>query len=313
MRIATADDVRAALAWPDLVEALRHAFVAGCEAPVRHHHTVPRAGQPDAVMLLMPAWQAEGFIGVKLVTVFPGNADRDLAAVNATYMLFDGDTGAPLASIDGGELTARRTAAASALAADYLARKDASTLLLCATGRLSTNLAEAHAAVRPIKRILVHGRSRGSIERTVEALANRDFEAVPAGDLEAATRRADIISCATLSTEPIVRGDWLMPGVHVDLVGAFTPTMRESDDAVFARADLVAVDTREGALKEAGDIVQATSSGALAEEKIAADLFRLTRGSHPGRAHEDQITVFKSVGTALEDLAAAILVHERAM
>jgi ornithine cyclodeaminase len=302
---------RANLPMPALIAALRAMFAAGCEMPMRHHHTITTPTGEAATLLLMPAWQAGRHLGVKIVGVFPGNSALGLPAVSGAYVLMSGSTGEIQANIDGGELTARRTAAASALAASFLAREDAHTLVIAGTGRLCANLAEAHCAVRPIRRVLVWGRNRDHARAAAGRirLAGVTAEAVP--DLAAAVQAADIVSCATLSSEPLVRGGWLRPGIHVDLVGAFTPSMRESDDEAMRRAS-VFVDTRAGATKEAGDIVQAVASGALKPGDIRADLFDLCRGAHGGRQSRDEITLFKSVGAALEDLAGAVLAFERA-
>lgn len=306
------DATRAALEWRPLIEALRTMFRDGCESPVRHHHDFQVPGEADGTLLLMPAWVPGRYLGTKLATVVPGNGARGLPAVMASYLLNDARTGEMVAMIDGGELTARRTAAASALAADYLARADARHLLVVGTGRLSRNLAAAHASVRPLSRVAVWGRDPEKARAVAEEIAGElDILAQPAGNLEEAVRDADIVSCATLSEAPLVQGAWLKPGSHLDLVGAFKPTMRESDDEAVSRAR-VFVDTREGATKEAGDIVQALASGALAEDGIEADLFDLTRGTHAVLRQADDITLFKSVGAALEDLAAAILAFETA-
>lgn len=311
MRTVTAEEVKAALDFPSLVEALREGFRRDVDAPVRHHHTIPRSDEPDATLLLMPAWQSGRHVGIKIVTVTPGNADRSLPAVMGIYLLNDWQTGAPLALIDGPMLTLRRTAAASALGASYLAREGAGRLLMVGTGALAPHLIEAHAAVRPIRRVQVWGRTAAKAEAVADSVRRDGLEVEVAEDLEAAVRGADVISCATLSREPLVRGEWLQPGVHVDLVGAFTPEMRETDDEAIRRAR-VFVDTRAGATKEGGDIVQPLESGALEARDIAGDLFELTRGERPGRGGDAEITLFKSVGTALEDLVAAQLVVERA-
>ena len=298
-----ADLVRTSLPWPELIGALRDMFASGCETPVRQHHHVGPAGE---TLLIMPAWRPGGLMGVKLVTVFPRNSERGLPSIAGLYALFDGETGAPLAVLDGGELTARRTAAASALAASWLARDDAATMTIVGTGRLSRNLVEAHASVRPIRKVFVWGRSPGKAREVTADLAASGFDATAASDLEAAVRHSDLVSCATLSREPLVRGAWLRPGCHLDLVGAFSPQMRETDADAWARADLIAVDTRDGARVEAGDILRAEAEGV--DVRIAADLFDLARGAASGRSRADQITVFKSVGASLEDLAAAALV-----
>jgi ornithine cyclodeaminase len=311
MRVLGPSEVAAGLDFESTIEALRQMFRGGCEVPVRHHHTLPVPGEPDATLLLMPAWQVGRHVGVKLATVFPGNAAKGLPSVMGEYLLLDGTTGRPLALMDGPMLTARRTAAASALAAKYLARPDAERLLMVGTGTLAPHLIEAHASVRPIKDVLVWGRSFEKAKKLVQRISRRGLRIAATDDLANAVRGADIVSCATLATEPLIQGHWLKLGSHVDLVGGFTPAMREADDETIKRAR-VFVDTREGAMKEAGDIVQPLRTGVLREDDVAGDLFDLARGARAGRRFHDQITLFKSVGTALEDLAAAQLALERA-
>jgi ornithine cyclodeaminase len=314
MQFITADEIDGALTYAGLTETLRAAFRDGAVQPVRHHHGIERPEGADSTLLLMPAWtdfarNANGHIGVKIVTVSPDNNARGKPAVMGVYLLMDGETGEPQALIDGQRLTLWRTACASSLAASYLARQDASKMLMVGAGALSTHLVRAHAAVRPIRQVRVWNRTRANAEKTAAALMADGFEVDVVDDLDASLGWADIVSCATLSTVPLVKGDLLSPGTHVDLVGAFSPTMRESDDAAVGRAR-VFVDTLAGATKEAGDIVQALASGALAEDAIVADLFDLARGLKDGRESDDEITLFKSVGAALEDLAAGIAVYE---
>ncbi|HJS32237.1 MAG TPA: ornithine cyclodeaminase family protein [Alphaproteobacteria bacterium] len=311
MRIISASEVEAQLETEPLVEQLRQMFRTGCVVPTRHHHTIPMTGG-DATLLLMPAWQDNRYIGVKIVTVFPNNLRRNLPSVMGAYVLISARTGEPLALIDGRMLTLRRTACASALAARYLARQDANRLLMVGTGALAPQLILAHAHVRPLREVLVWGRTAAKAERLAQTLTGRHLTVRATADLEAAARGADIISCATLAHEPLIKGEWLRPGQHVDLVGGFTPEMREADDTAIERAR-VYVDTYDGALKEAGDIVQPLASGVLRREQIAGDLAELAQGRVPGRSFYNQITLFKSVGTALEDLAAAALVFERTL
>lgn len=310
MRVISAGEVETALDFESLVERLRQAFRRDTVAPVRHHHTVETAKQ-DATLLLMPAWQPRQHIGIKLATVFPDNAEQGLPAVMAVYVLLDGKTGSPLALIDGPILTVRRTAAASALASRYLSRPDSERLLMIGTGAMAPHLILAHATVRPIRNVLIWGRDPSKAEKLARRLDRKDFRVAHTTDLESAVRGAHVISCATLSRDPLVPGAWLQPGQHLDLVGGFRPDMRETDDDAIRRAR-VFVDTRAGATKEAGDIVQPLESGVLSPDDIAADLFELTRGEKAGRRYYDQITLFKSVGTAIEDLAAAQLTFERA-
>jgi alanine dehydrogenase len=311
MRVVPASDLERTLDYPSLIDRLRDDFCDDAIAtPVRHHHDVPVPGAADATLLLMPAWRAGGYIGVKVATVFPDNGAKALPAVMASYLLLNGETGVPEAILDGAELTLRRTACASALASRYLSRDESHRLLMVGTGKLAPHLIHAHAAVRPIREVVIWGRSADKANGLAKALDRPDFRVVATTDLADAARGADIISCATLATAPIIKGAWLQPGQHVDLVGAFKPTMREADDAAMTRA-AVFVDTLAGATKEAGDIVQAIQSGALKREDIRGDLFDLTRGRVSGRSADNQITLFKSVGTALEDLAAAKLAFER--
>jgi len=281
-------------------------------APLRTNHPIEVPGEPAASLLLMPAWRTGGRMGVKLVTVFPGNAQRSQRAVGAVYALFDARDGAPLALFDGEEITARRTAGASAYAASRLARADARHLVLAGSGRLARGLVDAHRLVRPIERVSLWSRTPEHAQAAAAAMARDGLPVTAIRDLEAAVRAADIVCCATLSTAPLVHGAWLRPGVHLDLVGAFNARMRETDDAAIARADLIVVDNRTAALAEGGDIVQAMRNGVIGETDIAADLADLARGRHPGRTRDDEVTLFKSVGFALEDLAAAEAVFDAA-
>lgn len=294
-----------------LVEALRVMFREGCEAPLRHHHEIAAGGAPSGTMLLMPAWIPGRYLGVKLANVFPGNGARALPVVQALYILCSGETGEVLATLDGNELTARRTVAASALAAACLARRDSETLLLVGTGRLAKLMAQAHAAVRPLRHIMVWGRDAAKAAALAGELRDAFAQVSVADDIASAMARADIVSCMTLSREPLVHGAWLQPGTHLDLVGGFRPDMRETDDEAVRRAS-VFIDT-PGAIHEAGDIAAPLATGALALDDIRADLAALVRAAHPGRTDEKEITLFKSVGAAQEDLAAAILCYERAL
>ena len=300
--------VHAALDWQVLIDALRATFRAGGNTPLRASYPVTAEGDR---LLLMPAWDASS-LGVKIVTVFPRNPARGLASVSALYLLMDAASGHPLALIDGETLTLRRTAAASALASLYLSRPDARTLLVVGPGRLAPHLVAAHCAVRSIARVLVWGRDHARAEAVARALRGEGLPAESCTDLGAGLAQADIVTCATTAREPVVRGALVRPGTHVDLVGAFTPEMRESDDELIATAS-VFVDTRAGALREAGDLLHAIDAGAIGREHVRAELADLCTGRHAGRQSAGEITVFKSVGTALEDLCAARLVYARAV
>ena len=309
MHIVSAENAMRLLDDLTLVERLRRMFQTGCEVPLRHHHHIAGAGG-GGTLLLMPAWRAEHHLGIKCVTVFPANANHGLPSVIGLYLLLDARTGAPLAQIDGVALTLRRTAAASALASSYLSRPETSRLLMVGAGALAPHLIGAHAALRPIERVDIWNRNPDKAARLAARLNRPGLAVRAAADLRLAAERADLISSATLSQSPLIHGDWLKPGTHLDLVGGFTPEMRETDDQALRRASIF-VDTRQGAANEAGDIVDPLRRGVIAATDIRADLFELCRGQAGGRSRADEITLFKSVGTALEDLAAAELILER--
>ncbi len=311
MRVVSSAEVDAALAFPDLIAAIDDALRSDVVVPVRHHHAIARP-DGEATHLIMPAWASGpgGFLGVKLVNVFPGNGARGLPSVMGSYVLMNGDTGAPIAVIDGTRLTLWRTAATSALAARYLARPETTTHLMVGAGALASFFIRAHRTVRPIARTILWNKTRANAEKLAGQLADEGLTVEVADDLEAAVREADIISTATLSTLPLVRGAWLKPGAHLDCVGAFTPAMRETDDDCVRRARLF-VDTRGGVLKEGGDFVQPIRDGIISEAAVEADLFDFARGhARLDRAPGD-ITFYKSTGGAVFDLAAAALIARK--
>lgn len=310
MRFFSAAEVDAAFSFSELIGALASAFRGGIEAPRRHRHAI--AGNEANSLLLMPAWTTgEGarFVGAKILTVYPENAKRGLASTTATYFLMSGETGFPLAAFDGHALTVWRTAAASALASKFLSRADASRLLIVGAGSLAPYLARAHAGVRPIAEVAIWNRTPERAEKLAAQLRAERLNAKAVSGLENAARAADIVSCATLSAEPLIKGAWLKKGAHLDLVGGFTPAMREADDEAAMRAR-VYVDT-PAAIREAGDIAGPLQRGALRETEIVGDLSDLCRNKVKGRGSEGEITLFKSAGTAVEDLAAAILLWEK--
>jgi ornithine cyclodeaminase len=320
VKILSAAEVDAALDDLALIDRLDALFRAGCEMPVRHHHSIAQPtgpGSADAMLLLMPAWTQgpSSHLGIKVVTVFPDNGKRSLPSIYGQYLLLDGTTGQTVAMLDGTMLTKRRTACASGLASRYLSRPDARGLLMIGTGALAPQLIRVHAKVRPIEEVAIWGRRPDQAARLAQELSAslpqalaRPIAVRAVTDRRQAVGEADIVSCATLSSAPLVEGGWLREGQHVDLVGAYTPKMRESDDEAMRRARIY-VDTRAGALKEGGDVVQPLANGTIGESDVIADLYELTRGQRAGRAPGDatSITLFKSVGAALEDLAAAEL------
>jgi ornithine cyclodeaminase len=271
--------------------------------------TLPSGVQNDRLML--PAWQYGTCFGIKLASVFPGNTARNLASVQGAYLLFDGETGETLCCMDGAMLTLRKTAANSAAAADWLARKDAQTLCMVGAGALAPHLVEAHCAVRPIRQVLWWNRSRAAVERAIAALAPRlpKVALVAADDLHDAISFADIVSTATMATEPLVKGAWLHAGAHLDLVGGYRLDMREADDECITRAARRYVDARFTTLEIAGDLTQPIASGALAAASVI-DMGEVARGQKPKRISENEITWFKSGGGGHEDLATAWAVYK---
>ncbi|TMU50866.1 ornithine cyclodeaminase family protein [Flagellimonas algicola] len=290
----------------ELTRALQEGFAnKKMLVPKRHHHDFPNPiTQKDTTLLLMPAWNPGNEAGVKVVTVNPGNDKFDLPSIQGSYLYLDAKTGVLKAIMDAKNLTAKRTAAASALASSFLSRENTETMLMIGTGALSVNLIRAHAAVRPIKKVFIWGRNQAKAEVLCQELSQDSFEICSVSSVAACIGDVDLVSCATLSETPLVLGEDLVHGQHIDLVGAYKPNMRESDDETIRRTS-VFLDTRESGLKESGDIAIPLKHGLLKESDIIADLFDLCSEAVPGRTSENEITLFKSVGHALEDLIAA--------
>ncbi|MGO4387520.1 ornithine cyclodeaminase family protein [Microvirga sp. 2YAF29] len=307
MRVISSAEIDQVLTFPALVDALAEAFAGDMVTPVRHHHEVEHPAA-HGTLLLMPAWSGPatpgGFMGVKVVSVFPENGKHNLPSVLASYLLMNGETGEPMAVLDGTRLTVWRTAAASALAARYLARKDASRMVMVGSGSLAPFLIRAHMSQRPIREVALWNHRPEKAESLAAELRAEGLPVRAVTDLEGAVREADLVSCATLSSSPIVKGEWLKEGAHLDLVGAFNLKMREADDEALRRSEIY-IDT-DAARSEGGDVALSLQSGAITPDHVRGTLSDLCRKPHL-RA-EKAITTFKSVGTALEDLAAAILV-----
>jgi len=310
LKVYDKKNVASSLQYEILIEALRKAFSSKITAPERVQHSIQNKNGSDATLLLMPAWKIGEHIGIKIVSVFPENATQDMSAVHANYFLMNANNGKPIAVMDGTELTLRRTACASALAADYLVNKDADTLLMIGTGSLAPHMIKAHCVVRNYSRILIWGRNEEKAERLARSLDIKDKEIMARNDLKEALNDADAISCATLSHKPLIMGDWIKPGQHMDLVGAFTPDMAEADSKAIAMSKIV-VDTYEGALSESGELINAIKEGHIERKHILSDLRGLVLKEKNIRNDSNEITLFKSVGTALEDLAAAQVVIEK--
>ena len=309
MKVYDRENVASSLQYGILIEALRKAFSSKITAPERVQHTIKNKNGSDATLLLMPAWKIGEHIGIKIVSVFPENTTNNMNAVHANYFLMNANDGKPVAVMDGTELTLRRTACASALAADYLVNKNVDTLLMIGTGNLAPHMIKAHCVVRNYSRILIWGRNEEKAERLALSLNIKDKEILAKNDIKEALNVADVISCATLTQKPLIMGDWIKPGQHLDLVGAFTPDMAEADSKAIAKSKVV-VDTYEGALSESGELINALKEGRIKKEHILSDLRELVLEEKKIRKDSNNITLFKSVGTALEDLAAAELVIE---
>jgi ornithine cyclodeaminase/alanine dehydrogenase-like protein (mu-crystallin family) len=289
--------------WDQLIDALRCAFREPCHLPERLHFDISGAGS----LLVMPAWIQNGLLGVKVVQAFPGNSIIGKPTVHGVYMLASAIDGEVYSLIDAQELTARRTAATSALASTFLSRDASRCLLVMGTGRLAFEVTSAHASVRPIQHVMIWGRHRDRAELLASRVSDTlGLHAEPVESLEHALSRADIISTVTGALDPILPGRSLRPGTHIDLIGGFTPLMREADDDVMRSANIY-VDMLSSALREAGDITIPLERGVIDRSDIRGDLFDLCTGRIAKRNSDDAITVFKSLGIALEDLAAAVL------
>jgi alanine dehydrogenase len=308
MLVLNAEQVRARAPMAALIGALREAFRSACVAPVRQAAKVP-GGTEQRLFLSMPAFAANGGGIVKLVTVFPDNAHQGIPTVQAALVVFSA-SGTPVALLDGTMVTYLRTGAASALASTYLSREDSSHLVVIGTGGLAPFMALAHATVRPIRRISVCGRSAARAALTaaaVRSLVAPEVDVIAADSVQAAVATADIVSCATRSATPVLAGKWLRAGVLVDLVGSFSPATREADDDV-VRDSRIFVDSFAGALTEAGDLLDPLSRGVIARERIEGELADLVTQRVRGRVSHEEIVTFKSVGSAIEDLAAAQMI-----
>lgn len=312
MRLFDVAEIDAALSYPGLIDSLDDAFRSEVIAPKRGQYAIQRPDETDAILLTMPAWSgpdvANPYIGTKIVSVFFGNGKRNLPGVMGAYLLMDGTSGKPLAVMDGNRLTTWRTAAASALASRYMSNPEASRMLMVGAGALAPFIIKAHRSVRPLTEIAVWARRPEAAEATVAELAKDGIAARATTDLEGEARTADIISCATNATEPLIHGHWLKREAHLDLIGGFTMQMREADADALHRARVI-VDSSK-AIDEGGDVAVAIAEGSYSADKVAGTLADLCHGRIAGPVEGGGITLFKSVGVALEDLAAAVTVWE---
>ena len=306
----SADDIESTFIYSEFIPLLQQAFCSDYEVPNRHHYDYDNGVGPNkSVLLIMPAWSDKEYVGVKVVTVSPYNGQFNLPGIQGVYTLIQAKNGLVKAQIDAKALTVKRTAATSALASSFLSRADSSTLLMVGTGALSPELIQAHCSVRPIKSVLVWGRNEEKARKVCDELRLQGVKLSPVASIENGIAEADIISVATLSREPLVFGKWLKPGQHLDLVGAYRREIREADDEAIAKST-VFID-HDRATHETGDLVIPLNNGTILKQDIRADLFELCSGTKEGRTNNQEITWFKSVGHALEDLAGALYIMNR--
>jgi ornithine cyclodeaminase/alanine dehydrogenase-like protein (mu-crystallin family) len=309
-------EVERLLPMAECVEVMAEALAAlsggQMHQPLR---MVVRPPEAIGLMGLMPAYRSgeRALYGLKAVCVFPGNTAKGKDAHQGSVMLFSAETGELLALLNASAITAIRTGAVSAVATRLLARDGAGDVAILGAGVQARAHLAAMACVRPIRRVRVASRSAEHPRRFAEDLApHYPFPIEPAESAEAAVRGADLIVTATTATEPILRREWIAPGAHINAVGSSIPTTREVDTATIAAAGLF-VDRRESTLNESGDYLFAMREGAIGPEHIRAEVGELLLGRHPGRTSPEQITLFKSLGLAVEDLAAANHVYRQAL
>jgi len=297
--------VQKSLPYSLLINAIATGLQQPIESPARSHY---EPNHDDSTVLIMPAWKQQNMMGVKLVSVWPGNGAIGQSAVSAVYVLISCANGNPIAVLDGTELTLRRTAATAALGARILARKNAQTLAVLGTGALSVPMVQAHLSAMPFTRTLVWGRTPSKAQEVVERLALLGITAEASEDLQITLAHADVVAVATMATEPFIKNTWVKPGTHLGLVGAFTAKMSEAEPALIARAQVFA-DSREAVLEKGGEVLHAIQQGLMTPSDIIAELAQLTlKPDYGWRADDQAITVFKSVGFASLDLIAAELV-----
>jgi 1-pyrroline-2-carboxylate reductase [NAD(P)H] len=305
MRVITAEQVHAALRYPDFIDVLEEGFRKQHVMPPRQVMLLDETSGSDDAFAMLPSWN-DDVIALKAFTYFPQN-QSPFRTLYSQILLFDRGCGEPRAMVDGVSVTCWRTAGISALASRFLSRPDSATLLLLGTGKLAPFLIAAHATVRSLKRVLIWGRSPDKVMKLVAAMGKDfpgiEFQAV--SDLPSACGQADIVVCATGSHEILVRGEWIRPGTHTDFLGNHHATKRECDSSMITRSR-VFVDTRLNCFKEAGEILVPISEGVFSKDQVVAELSELCRGSVRGRQDDQEITLFKSVGCALGDLCGAV-------
>ncbi|MCL1148434.1 ornithine cyclodeaminase family protein [Shewanella marinintestina] len=313
MLVINAESVHQSLNFPDLIHALDETFSRPAGMPQRQVFSLDESASHSDAFAVLPSWN-EKAIAVKAFTYFPGNPKKDsnLASLYSKILVFSRETGEPQALVDGTSVTFWRTAAISALGSRYLSRKDSSKLLVFGTGNLASFMALAHASVRPITQVTVCGRSEEKVRKTIELIRNKraDIEVMLCTDLEKSVREADIISCATASPTPLFDGDWVQAGTHTDFVGNHNHDRREFDSKLILKSS-VFVDSKINVFAEAGELLLPIKEGVFAFDDVKGELGQLCSAQINGRTSENEITIFKTVGTALADLVGAQLVFSK--
>src|SRR5271167_1936658 len=312
MRFIDWDEVHRLADYPSVVDAIARMYAAGCDAMDRMIMTQPTSDGADGDFLMQPAWMRGRAFGIKIANVFPSNELRGMPSILGVYVLFDGNTGELLACIDGPAETMIKTASNSAVASRLLARHNAEVMFMMGAGKLAPYLIAAHASVRPIRRVMIWNRTAEKAQNLARHLNKPNLTVQAVTDRAAAAAESDLICCATYAAEPILKGAWLKPGSHVDLVGSHRPDLRESDDDVVRRAGRLFVDARFSTIDISGDVIEPIKHNILQTNDVT-DLFELAQGMRPGRTNADEITVFKSGGGGHEDLATAIMLYERSL
>ncbi|ABZ77799.1 Ornithine cyclodeaminase [Shewanella halifaxensis HAW-EB4] len=307
MLVINAESVHQSLNFPDLINALDETFSRPAGMPQRQVFGLDDSGEHHDAFAVLPSWNDKA-IAVKAFTYFPENPKKDpkLASLYSKILIFSRETGEPQALVDGTSVTFWRTAAISALGSRYLSREDSSKLLICGTGNLASFMALAHASVRPITQITVWGRSEEKARKTTELIRNKrpDIEVMLCTDLELSVRQADIISCATGSPTPLFDGDWVQPGTHTDFVGNHNHDRREFDTKLILKSS-VFVDSKINVFAEAGELLLPIEEGVFSLDEVKGELGQLCTAQIKSRTNNDEITIFKTVGTALADLVGA--------
>ncbi|WP_076414488.1 ornithine cyclodeaminase family protein [Shewanella sp. UCD-KL12] len=313
MQVIDAKTVHESLNFPRLISELKDTFSKPAGMPQRQVFNLDEGTSHSDAFAVLPSWN-DKTIAVKAFTYFPSNPSKDceLESLYSKIMIFDRKTGVPQALVDGTSVTYWRTAAISALGSDFLARKDACKLLVFGTGRLASFMALAHASVRPINEISIWGRDPNKAQKVVETikLLKPNIKVTVCDDIERTVKQADIISCATGSPSPLFNSDWVQAGTHTDFVGNHNHDRRECDTKLVLKAS-VYVDSKVNVFAEAGEILIPISEGVYSTDSVIGELAQLCNGQIPGRRSDEEITLFKTVGTALADLVGAQLVYSQ--